>query len=309
MSTQTPAAPDAVLKPRDLGQILDQNFKVFGRSWRSLLPVGLIAAIPGLLMSILMLWLSPDLAAGSFDNPLIRMLAAAEWGDYSGLIALGWGVAVFVIVLLLLFPLYQGALIDVSARAVLHMEPVPLSESFRVGAIRYWPMLGAYVLLALLWIGAIPALILAGLVVLSWITLPLGLVALATFTVFTGHAVIIEQLGPAGALKRSFSLVKTRFWPLLGTGIVYYLLSTVVSYIVAFPFSFVAGIAAAATESFVPFALTSLMEGLVGAIITPFMAVGLTLVYFDTRIRTEGYDLEVMAAQQAVAADPAEFQP
>jgi hypothetical protein len=39
------------------------------------------------------------------------------------------------------------------------------------------------------------------------------------------------------------------------------------------------------------------------------MAVGLTLVYFDTRIRTEGYDLEVMAAQQAVAADPAEFRP
>lgn len=309
MSTQSPAAPDAVLKPRDLGQILDQNFKVFGRSWRSLLPVGLFAAIPGLLMSLFMLWLSPDVETGSFNNPLIRILAAAEWGDYSGLIALGWAAAIGGVAFLLFLPLYQGALIDVSARAVLHMDPVPLGESFRVAAVRYWPMLGAYVLLGLIWIIAVPALVLGGLVVLAFITVPLGMVALATLTVFTGHAVIIEQQGPGSAIGRAFALGKARFWPLLGTGVVYYLLSSVLSYIVALPFGLAAGVATAVTESFVPLALTYVVEGLLGSVITPFMTVGLTLVYFDTRIRTEGYDLEVMARQQAAAPDPAGFQP
>jgi|GEM_PF-1851989 len=309
MSTQSPAAPDDVLKPRDLGQILDQNFKVFGRSWRSLLPVGLITAIPGLVVSLFVLWLSPDLESGALSNPLVRIFAAAEWGDYSGLITLGWAMLIGVIALLLFFPLYQGALIDVSARAVLHMEPVPLGESFRVAAVRYWPMLGACVLLGLIYVVALPALVLAGLVVLAFITVPLGMAALATLTVFSGHAVIIEQQGPAAAIGRAFRLGKKRFWPLLGTGIVYYLLSTVLSYIVAFPFSFGAGIAAAATESVIPLALTTVVEGLLGAVVTPFMTVGLTLVYFDTRIRTEGYDLEVMAGQQAAEAGPAELWP
>jgi len=189
------------------------------------------------------------------------------------------------------------------------LEPVPLGESFRVAAVRYWPMLGACVLLGLIYVVALPALVLAGLVVLAFITVPLGMAALATLTVFSGHAVIIEQQGPAAAIGRAFRLGKKRFWPLLGTGIVYYLLSTVLSYIVAFPFSFGAGIAAAATESVIPLALTTVVEGLLGAVVTPFMTVGLTLVYFDTRIRTEGYDLEVMAGQQAAEAGPAELWP
>lgn len=308
MSIHLPASADTVLKPRDLGQILDQTFRVFGRSWRSLLPIGLIAAIPGFLTSLFMLWATPGMGATMFGNPLINIFAAAELGDFSGLITLGWLMLLYPVAFLLLYPLYKGALIDVAARAVLHMNPVSLGESFRVGAARFGSMLGAYVLLALLWIVAIPVLALAGLVVLAFITIPVGLIALATFTVFTGHAVLIEQKGAGAALARSFELVKSRFWPLLGTGIVFTLLGTVLSYIVVGPFSFVAGIVAAPTGSLVPIALTSLMDGLVATVITPFMAVGLTLVYFDTRIRREGYDLETMAQQQAEAGPPG-FQP
>lgn len=308
MSTHSPAPADDVLRPRDLGQILDQTFRVFGRSWRSLLPMGLIGATPGLLYSLFVLSLSPDLQMGPFGNPLVRALAAADAGDFSGGLRLGSLMVVSWVAILLLYPLYKGALLDAATRAVLHMPPVSVGESFRVGATRYGAMLGSHALLVLMWIAAVPLLALAGLLVLAFLTIPVGLIALATFTVFTGHAVVVEQKGAGSAIGRSFELVRSRFWPLLGTGIVFWLLSTLLSYIVVGPSSFAAGIVTAITGSFLPFTLLTLVEGLAATFITPFMAVGLTVVYFDTRVRREGYDLEWMARQQAESAT-GDFQP
>lgn len=306
MSPFPPTPAEPVLKPRDLGQLLDQTFKVFTRSWRSLIPIGLLAAIPSLLQSVLTLWLMPGLETGALNNPLIRLISAVEYGDYSGLVTLGVSFALFALVLLFLFPLYQGALIDVSTRAVLQMPPVSMGESLRVGAARYWPMLGTYLLLGLVWIVAMPLLVLAGLVVLAFLTVPAGLLALAVFTAFTGQAIIIEGAGGATALRRSFELAKSRFWPLLGIGIVFNLLTMVLTSIIVSPFSFATGLAVAALEAPSLMAIPALMQGLATAVITPFMAVGLTLTYFDTRIRREGYDLEVMAQQQQ---PPSPFEP
>lgn len=307
MSPFPPAPPEPVLKPRDLGQLLDQSFKVFARSWRSLIPIGLLAAIPGLLQSLLTLWMMPGLETGSFNNPVVRMVATIENGDYSGLITLGAGILIFALAVLFLYPLYHGALIDVATRAVLHMPPVSMGESLRVGAARYWPMLGSFIMVGLMWIIGIPLMVLAGLVVLAILTVPAGMLALATFTAFTGQAVIIEGQGAAGSIRRSFELAKSRFWPLLGIGIVFYLLTMVLSSIVVSPVSFATGMAVAALEAPALMAIPTLVQSLATAIVTPFMAVGLTLTYFDTRIRREGYDLEVMTQQQSTS--PFDSQP
>jgi len=305
MSAHQPVSPDTVLQPRELGQILDQNFRVFGRSWRSLLSIGLVAAAPRLLFGLVVLFMTTELASLLFD-PWTDPVAYGGLSDFAVLAALGL-LALIALLVLLFYPLFKGALIDVAARAVLHMDPVPLGESFRVGASRYGAMLGAHVLLVLLFIVALPVLALAGLVILAILTVPLGMVALAVFTVFTGHAVLVEQMGPVQALRRSFELAKSRFWPVLGAGFVYTILGSVLGYIIVGPFSFGATIVSELTGSLAPLALLYVVEALVYAVITPFMAVGLTLVYFDTRIRREGYDLEMMARQQAEsgAADEA----
>lgn len=305
MSSFGQGPSDPILKPRDLGQLLDRSFKVFGRSWKPLITVGLIAAIPSVLAGVMTFALFPSLnSADPMNNWFIRMIEGADRGDFSGLIALGSVVGIVGIAFLLLVPLYMGALIDVSTRAVLHMEPVPLMESLRVGARRYWALLGTYLLKALIWIVALPVMVLGGLVIFSFITVPLGSLALMVFMVFTNHAIIIEErAGGIDALKRAYELGKSRFWPLMGIGIVFYLMVYIIQMMIVMPFSFAAMIGAALTESPALMGVQYIMQGLTSAVSLPFLIAAQTLVYFDTRIRREGYDLEVLAQQQQAQAD------
>ncbi|MFZ5827763.1 MAG: hypothetical protein ACOY94_25955 [Bacillota bacterium] len=300
MSSFGQGPSDPILKPRDLGQLLDQSFKVFGRSWKPLIAIGLVAAIPSVIAGLMTLTMFPSLnSPDPMNNWFMRMFIAAERGDFSGVIAFFSVMGVMMIAFLLLVPLYMGALIDVSARAVLYMEPVPLMESLRVGARRYWSLLGTYLLKGLIWIVALPVMVLAGLVIFSFITVPLGSLSLLVVMVFANHAIIIEGRGGGmDALKRAYELGRSRFWPLMGIGIVFYLLVYFVQMIIVMPFSFGTMIAVAFTESTALMGLQYVIQGATTAVAYPFLVMAQTLVYFDTRIRREGYDLEVMARQQ-----------
>lgn len=310
MSQFSQGAGGPVLRPMDLGQLLDRCFKVFGQSWKPLVTVGLFAAIPGVIMSLFTLSLSSIDASVSSPIPSLPpwafgFISALEQGDFSAIVALAGTMGLLAVGLWLLVPLYTGALVDVTARAALGMEPVPVMESIRIAAGNYWRLLGTALLAILLYIGGIIAFTLAGLVILAIITVPLGLIALGTFLMFTNHVIIVEGVGGGGAaISRTFSLVKTRFWPLLGYSIVFTIMVSIVSSMITLPLSFATGIVAAMGESLAMISVLYLVQGLVVAITTPFLMLGRTLMYFDTRIRREGFDLQMMAQQQAPPHDP-----
>ncbi len=300
MSNFVQGPTEPILKPRDLGQILDQSFRLFGRNWKSFVKIGLISAIPFMVNGFVAASIMPVGDPSNLENNLfVRVITQADRGDFSGLIGLGAGYGVLMLLFLLLYPLVQGALIDVSARAVLHMEQVPTGESLRIGASRYWPMLGTMALMIPIMLLAFPVLILGGLVIFSPITLPLGYAAILVVTVFFGQAIIIEGKGGGiPAISRAYELGRSRFWPLMGLGVVFTLMTTVISSIITTPLSLGAGIVAAMGNSGAIFSVVYLLQGLVYAVVTPFTALGQTIAYFDVRVRKEGYDLEVMAQQQ-----------
>jgi len=311
---QSPTEP--ILKPRDLGQILDQSIKLFGRNWKPFVGLGLFSALPMLLNSLFVTVIMPSSDPSRIENSvLFRLITQAEQGNFGGLIGLGAGYIVLLLAYMLIAPLIQAALIDAAARAVLHMEPVPIRESLRVGATRYWAMLGTMVLMIPVYVLAPIVLTLAGLVIFFFITVPLGLLALAVVTVFSGQAIVIEgKGGGVPALSRAFQLGKSRFWPLMGLGIVFNLLVIAASYIITMPISLTTTFVMAFAQSTALMSLLYLVQGLVYAITTPFTVLGKTLAYFDVRIRTEGYDLEVMAQQQqqqqlTPPTPPQEWQP
>ncbi|MFZ5817365.1 MAG: hypothetical protein ACOY93_19040 [Bacillota bacterium] len=317
MSQFTQGPQEPILKPRDLGQLLDRAFKVFGRSWKPLVAVGVFAAIPSVLMGVTFASIFPSDPTAPMDSWLIRIIQDAEEGYYGGLYALFSIGGILTLASLLLVPLYMGALVDVSTRAVLQMERVPLSESLRVGGRYYGPVLVTYLLKAILYLIPVPLYIVtftleplaAGLlmVLLVLLSIPYWL-TVAVFTVFANHAIIVEERGGGmPALRRAYELGRSRFWPLLGIGIVFYLLVYVLQSIITTPFAFASGIAMVVTQAPWLMALTYLFQGIAQAVGFPFLMVGQTLVYFDTRIRREGYDLEVMAQQQG--AQPQAPQP
>lgn len=301
MSQFQPHEP--ILVPRDLGGILDQTFKVFGRHWRPLISIGLASALPMALWTGVWQTLTavdPAYPAGSW---YVRALVMAEMGDFSDLGTMFGSLLLVGILFLFLSPLLKAAQVHVAVRAVLNQPAASLAESLQVGGSRYLTMLGALFMIVLLNIVAIPLLVLAGLVVLAPLTVMIGLPVLYVFLVFTAHAAVVEKLGSGAAIGRSFRLVKSRFWPLLGLGIVFGLLMSVlfgvINLLIALPLGFFTFAGGGTWLIWV----TALLQGVLGALLTTLNTVGITLAYFDTRIRTEGYDLEMMAQSQ-VTTDP-----
>jgi hypothetical protein len=286
------------LRPMSLSEILDHSFKVYGRAWKPLVTVGALSAIP----TILLTGASNSLTAADpmdrTNNWFFRVLQQAEVGNFSGLIAMLSMFGVGLLLILLLYPLVQGAVVTICARTYLG-QPVTAGEALRVAWHRYFALLGTMFLKGIMMIVGTPIFVLAGLVILFFITLPAGWAALSTYLAFTVHVIMVEGTGggPA-AISRSFKLVSGRFWPLLGTGIVFTLLTSVINGFA----SFIGMIFGLITLAVGPLAvlnwLSAFISGAFSAVTMPFLMVGLTLAYYDTRIRKEGFDLEMLARSQ-----------
>ena len=106
-------------------------------------------------------------------------------------------------------------------------------------------------------------------------------------------ALLSEGIGPVAALGRSFRLVKGRWWPVFGALLVMYLLVAVISGILG---ALGAATLIAAVDSEVVAAVFVTFVNTLSSLITlPLMAAVLTVLYFDLRVRKEGFDLQLLA--------------
>src|SRR5579875_1257738 len=114
-------------------------------------------------------------------------------------------------------------------------------------------------------------------------------------------AVVIERMGPFRALGRSRRLVKGRWWPTAGVLLVTVIMVGVLGGLIN------GGLGALALTSGTPSVLfavtiTSLAAIVSGVLLQPFSAAVITVLYYDLRIRHEGYDLELLADQLGISA-------
>jgi hypothetical protein len=104
---------------------------------------------------------------------------------------------------------------------------------------------------------------------------------------------LIEGTRGFGALGRSFNLVRRRWWPTAGILLLANLLATAVAAgigLLALPLLF-----AGRDNEFV-YDLANGTFGAVASVLTiPFVAAVVAVVYFDLRVRKEGFDLQLMA--------------
>jgi len=287
-----------VLRPMDFGELLDQTFQVYRRGFRPLITVGLIAALPSVVVSILSGLFVTD-QIDSPDSPLFAAVLNAQYEDFRQLTSVVGVYLLLVVGSLLLSPLIQGAVIAICARTYLG-KPTTAGQALRIALSRYPALLGTSLLKGFFLVLAGLVLVLAGLVFLAFLTVPLGLITLGVYLTFSYHAVVVERAGGGiPAMSRSFQLVNGRFWRLLGLGIVFTLMVAVVNWMVTYvsglPSQFFPGQSMMAV--FV--VIAALLGGLASAIVTPFNMLGLTLAYYDTRMRKEGFDLEMLAQSQA----------
>jgi hypothetical protein len=145
----------------------------------------------------------------------------------------------------------------------------------------------------------LPALILATLgklvvVVLAAVFLILpALYPLAAYFA-TSQAVVLERLGAADSLKRSSGLSKGLKGHILKTILLLFIINIAVTFGTGFP---IAMIGNHVVDQVVSTAVTILVY--------PLFGITETLLYYDARIRKEGFDVELLAAMPAQDARPA----
>jgi hypothetical protein len=179
---------------------------------------------------------------------------------------------------ILLLPFIGGAIATVAAASYLGQEIGP-AEALRATARRFWALLGAW----FIHVGGE----LVGLVCCGILFFP----AMAMF-MMAAPAIVIEGLGPWQGIRRSWHLAGRRFWHTLWimvlAGVMAYILGQVVGLL---PDGL--GLLVGLRWGWLLLAVGASLRSL---LVTPIAALTATLVYFDARIRSEGFDLQVIAA-------------
>ena len=151
-----------------------------------------------------------------------------------------------------------------------------------------------------------PALVVAR--ALVWLTEAVGLlgclvgaIAVMGLWVVTAPAIVVEGLGPIKGMRRSLQLCTGRYWPVLGIA----LLSGVVTFMLNNIVAGVPGGLAGLIGYRWGFPLLAIGSTASAVLVEPLSAIVATLVYFDLRIRQEGFDLQVMARDHGPGGPPA----
>ncbi len=271
------------LRPLSLGEILDVSIKICLTHWRTLLKAVLVVVVPVQVVSTIV---NADYTAESFDFGTSSTQTPEEsleqFNQYLGGLAIA-GVLQLLAVLLAFAVCFRAI-----AQAYLGAQ-----TDWRSSLSHAFGLVPSLLLLMLLY----------GLgLLLGFMLLILPGIWLSVAWAFALPALLVEGLRGRKALGRSFGLVKGRWWRTFAVIVIGLILATIVSTLVQAVF--VVGIFVGEDNDVLVLVLSAI-AGIVGlAVTTPFQAALLTVVYFDLRVRKEGFDLELLAQEIGATVQP-----
>jgi hypothetical protein len=261
------------LNPRNIGDILGDTFRIYGRNFWDL--VAITAIILGVLGII-------GVIAGFGSLPLV-ITGGEIWALAGWTIA---GLIIWVVANILGGILVVGALIHAVSEQYLGQR-IGIRQAYGFAWKRLGAMLGAGILASLA-IGGIIAVSVsvAALSWVGWILLVVGSCAsiyLIISWIFILPVALLEGLGPIAALSRSSALVKKNWWRVLGITLVMALISGAIIAILG---------------------MIPTVGAILGSIlVTPIYTIASTLLYYDLRVRKEEYSLEALASELHIEID------
>jgi hypothetical protein len=285
------------LRPLSVGDLFDGAFRLYRAHFRTLLAITLLIYVPSLLLLFVTSFLQPDV------GDVGPSISGARWS-------------------VLLGSLLNGALVQVSASAYLG-QPINLLDAYRSGVRRWLTLILAAIIpqliYSLIWpfrsliynrmyfplflIGeplpraqilphGLPDwLLLLAVVVL--VLLPRAL--LYGFVALAPQAVMLEGYGPLGALGRSWRLVRGA----IGRMFVVVVTTSIIRFLIFYSLR-ILEVLTLYHSNFVLELLKYLGLLLLPILIQPLLAAIFTLLYYDLRVRKEGYDLELRMQQAAL---------
>jgi hypothetical protein len=267
-----------MLRPLGTGEILDAGIKLYLRHWKVLMICVVGIVLPVRILSVLLLAsANPDAFDVNRTSTTGTLTTAQIVGE-----------AIVVVLTLVTSLLATAACFKAVADGWLGSPP----EAGR--SLRY--ALGR--LPALIWL----TIVFSVLLLIAFVALVVPGVWLAVAGSLAVPTLLFERLGGFKAIRRSVRLVRRMWWRTFGTLLVGYLLAAVLSGVVQ---AIVEVVPSALTDSSVALAIGNVIGSTLGAMITtPYTAAIVTLLYFDRRVRKEGFDLQLLAEGLGTERDP-----
>jgi len=283
------------LKPQEILELLDASFRLYRENFALFVGLTALIYVPG---QILQMIISAPITL-EFGELMAKWQASARSNPDMGVLKqmIGHGVTLFLVSALvggILFPLSTGALTLAASRRYLG-QPASLRECY--GFI--FRNFGRYV----------GTLLLSGLAAgLGFMFCVVPGIILSVWFVFTSSVVVLEGLGGTEAMGRSRQLSRGNGWRVVGMFLLLILIAMIL------------GIGGSAFSNFVTeklaleklheFMAQQAVQDVITLLLAPFYSIGWILLYYDIRIRQEGYDLEVrLPAPSGTVLPPAEPPP
>lgn len=275
------------LRPRGFSELIDATFQIVRARFRVLATGGAFIMLPVMVLSLLMLLYMPQPQLGPNGTMVQAAAADPPAGIWVAFLAAG-------LASIWAFVVGFAALVDVASRAYLG-EAMELATAIAHARERFWTLLGATIskyalvffmfiaagIVAALFAAAVPAL---GLVAVLGVFV-LSVVLLVMWSVTT-PVVMLENARSGDALARSAILTHgSRFRLFAVFAVLVVLVWTATGTVMMVGMVLVQSPLVA-----------QVFGNLVSLVMYPFAAVLVTVVYYDLRIRSEGFDLELMAA-------------
>jgi hypothetical protein len=303
----------AELRPLSVGEKLDVAIKIYWRNALTLFRVVLVVVAPVQIITALILASAIPDAETVFGQPSLDpgQPAVDPTFEASEIWAFVAGIALIVIVSFIASTLATAACFKAVSDAYLGGQP-NWKTSLAFAGRRLHSVLWISILGGLLTFGLIAAA--GGLTALLgaldemalWIGIPLLIAAFVVAVwmwigwVAAVPAFLTEGTKGRRALGRSFRLVKGRWWRTFGLYLLANLLvgivgNTIGTILTALQFTDVG-------ESFaMRLTLDAIGQTVAAVITTPFIAAFIIVLYFDLRVRNEGFDLQLLAERVGLA--------
>jgi hypothetical protein len=275
------------LGPRDVGGILKETFTIYKNNFWKLAAIVSIVTVPSAVIGLIFNLLFPI-----YGNETTQALSKAIFLIPVNLIAL---VAIF---------LMYGAVIHGVSQQYFN-QPISIGRAYSFAWRRLGTILGASFLVILAVIGL-------------WITfigIPVAIYFGITW-VFILQVALLEGCGPRAALSNSSALVSQNWWRVLGIILLFYVIAmaimmtlyapAMIGYMTwSLPGIMTGTMTGAISQPPAWILITITIGALIGNIIaTPIFATGQTLLYFDLRVRKEGYSLDALANELGLTSAP-----
>ena len=270
----------AGLRPLGVGEILDVAIKIYRSRFSVLIKTVAVVLAPVFVLGAVIRLSIPSAEEDLFDA---TQPGATPDFDASEIWAVLAGALLITILAFVASQVATGACFKAVSGAYLDEEP-DWRESLRFARSRLGSLLWLSFLLVVLLVPAFLACIVPG--VYLW-----GAWAVAT------PVLLFDDVRGWGALKRSRELVKGRWWPTAGVLVLVAILTGIVQTVFL---GLLAGVVSVSDNEVAAAVADAIGQTLSGALITPLSAAVLTVLYFDLRVRKEGFDLELMARRMGV---------